>query len=287
MKGIVIMDKPLGVTSFKALGIIKKAFGTKRVGHTGTLDPDATGVLPILVGNATRAAELIVSTDKEYVTKIKLGVRTDTLDLSGTVLEEREVNVTKEDIERTVASFVGEIEQIPPMYSAISVNGQRLHTLARQGIEVERTPRPVTINEIEITDIALPYITLRVSCSKGTYIRTLADDIGEALGTLGSVATLRRTKTGVFSLSDAYTPEEIAQNPESCILPLDMCFMEYERVDLDERKSKMVKNGVPIYFNKHKNKTVRVYDNTGDFIALSHVEEIDGAYCLKLMKGFY
>lgn len=287
MKGIVIMDKPLSVTSFKALGIVKKAFGTKRVGHTGTLDPDATGVLPILVGNATRAAELIVSTDKEYVTKIKLGVKTDTLDLSGTVLEEREVNTTTEDVQRTVASFVGEIEQIPPMYSAISVNGQRLHTLARQGIEIERESRKVTIHEIEIMDISLPYITLRVSCSKGTYIRTLADDIGNALGTLGAVATLRRTKTGVFSLSDAHTPEEIAQNPEGCILPLDKCFMEYERVDLDERKSKMVKNGVPIYFNKHKGQTVRVYDNTGDFIALSRVEEIDGNYCLKMIKGFY
>ncbi|MBQ8541107.1 MAG: tRNA pseudouridine(55) synthase TruB [Clostridia bacterium] len=287
MKGIVIMDKPLSVTSFKALGIVKKAFGTKRVGHTGTLDPDATGVLPILVGNATRAAELIVSTDKEYITQIKLGVKTDTLDLSGTVIEEREVNTTAEDIQHTVAAFVGEIDQIPPMYSAISVNGQRLHTLARQGIEIERESRRVTIHEIEIVDIALPYITLRVSCSKGTYIRTLADDIGNALGTLGAVATLRRTKTGVFSLSDAHSPEEIAANPEGCILPLDECFMEYERVDLDERKSKMVKNGVPIYFNKHKGQTVRVYDNTGDFIALSRVEEIDGNYCLKMIKGFY
>ncbi len=287
MKGIVIMDKPLSVTSFKALGIIKKAFGTKRVGHTGTLDPDATGVLPILVGNATRAAELIVSTDKEYVTKIKLGVKTDTLDLSGTILEEREVHVTEEDIKSTVASFVGDIEQIPPMYSAISVNGQRLHTLARQGIEVERAPRKITVHEIEILDISLPYITLRVSCSKGTYIRTLAEDIGNALGTLGAVATLRRTKTGVFSLSDAHTPEEITENPAGCILPLDTCFMEYERVDLDERKSGMVKNGVPIYFNKHKGQTLRVYDNTGDFIALSRVEEIDGTYCLKMIKGFY
>lgn len=287
MGGIVIMDKPMGQTSFKALGLIKKAYGTKRVGHTGTLDPDATGVLPILVGNATRAAELIVSTDKEYVTTIKLGVKTDTLDLSGTVLEERSVNVTKEDIERVVHSFVGDITQIPPMYSAISVDGVRLHDLARQGIEIERKPRPVTINEIEITDITLPFVTLRVSCSKGTYIRTLADDIGEKLGTLAAVSTLRRTKTGIFDLSCAHSPEEIAANPLGCLLPLDSCFMEYERIDLNEQKSRMVKNGVPIYFNSHKGKTLRVYDNEGKFIALSKVEEIDGRLCLKMIKGFY
>ncbi len=287
MKGIVIMDKPMGITSFKALGLIKKAYGTKRVGHTGTLDPDATGVLPILVGNATRAAELIVATDKEYVTTIKLGVKTDTLDLSGNVIEERAVNVTKEDIEKAVLSFVGEIEQIPPMYSAISVDGVRLHDLARQGIEVERAARPVTINEIEIMDISIPFVTLRVSCSKGTYIRTLADDIGEKLGTLGAVSELRRTKTGVFSLSDAHTPEEIAEDPKGCILNLDTCFMEFNSVTLDAKKSKMVKNGVPIYFDKFIGETLRVYDNEGEFIALSRVEEIDGRNCLKMIKGFY
>lgn len=287
MKGIVIMDKPMGITSFKALGLVKKAYGTKRVGHTGTLDPDATGVLPILVGNATRAAELIVATNKEYLTTILLGVKTDTLDLSGNVIEERKVNVTEGLIRDTIASFVGEIEQIPPMYSAISIDGQRLHELARQGIEIERTARSVTIHEIEIVSISLPEVTLRVSCSKGTYIRTLADDIGEKLGTLACVKTLRRTKTGIFCLSHSHTPEEISENPEGCLLPLDVCFMDNERIDLDEKKSKMVKNGVPIYFNSHKNKTLRVYDNEGEFIALSRVEEIDGRYCLKMIKGFY
>ncbi|MBR5535317.1 MAG: tRNA pseudouridine(55) synthase TruB [Clostridia bacterium] len=287
MKGIVIMDKPMGITSFKALGMIKKAYGTKRVGHTGTLDPDATGVLPILVGNATRAAELIVSKDKEYVSTILLGVRTDTLDISGQVTEERDVRVTEEEIRKTVSSFIGDIEQIPPMYSALSVDGVRLHTLARQGVEIERESRPVTIYDIEIMDISLPEVTLRVSCSKGTYIRTLADDIGEKLGTLACVKTLRRTKTGVFDISKAHLPEEIAENPQDCLLPLDTCFMEYAGIDLDEKKSKMVKNGVPIYYNSHKGQTVRVYDNTGDFIALSRVEEIDGRFCLKMIKGFY
>lgn len=287
MKGVVIMDKPASVTSFKALGIVKKAYGTKRVGHTGTLDPDATGVLPVLVGNATRAAELITSADKEYVTQIRLGVRTDTLDLSGNVLEERCVCVTEGEITSAVNGFVGEIMQIPPMYSAVSVDGQRLHTLARQGIEIERKPRPVKIHEIEILDIALPEITLRISCSKGTYIRSLADDIGKALGCPAAVKTLRRTKTGMFSLSDAHTPEEIASNPEGCILPLDMCFMDYDAIVLDERMSKMVRNGVPCHYNKHKGETLRVYDFEGEFIALSKVEEIDGRFCLKMIKGFY
>ncbi len=287
MNGIVIMDKPAGVTSFKALGIVKKAFGTKRVGHTGTLDPDATGVLPILVGNATRAAELITATDKEYITTILLGVRTDTLDMSGKVLEEREVKVTEDEIRNTVATFVGNIEQIPPMYSAVSVNGQRLHALAREGIEVERQPRPVTIHEIEITDISLPRITLRVSCSKGTYIRTLADDIGEKLGTLGAVETLRRTKTGMFDLSMAYSPAEIAENPEKCLHKLSICFSEYDTLQLDEKKSKMVKNGVPIYINAKEGTTYRVYDNEGELITLSRVEKTDGRLCLKMIKGFY
>ncbi len=287
MRGIVIMDKPEGVTSFKALGLIKKAYGTKRVGHTGTLDPDATGVLPVLVGNATRAAEMIVATDKEYVTKICLGVKTDTLDMSGKIIEERPVNVTHEDIQKAVNSFVGDIEQIPPMYSAISIDGQRLHQLARQGIEVERKPRPVTVYEIEILDIDLPHITLRVSCSKGTYIRTLADDIGQSLGTLAAVETLRRTKTGIFTLENAHSPQEIAENPEGCILPLDYAFMDYQAIQLDERMSKMVKNGVPCYYNKHQGETLRVYDFQEEFIALSKVIEIDGRYCLKMIKGFY
>lgn len=287
MKGIVIMDKPASVTSFKALGIVKKAYGTKRVGHTGTLDPDATGVLPILVGNATRAAELIVSTDKEYIVCAALGVKTDTLDMSGTVIKKSNVSVTEETVRKIVEEFVGEIMQIPPMYSAISVDGVRLHKLARQGIEVEREPRPVTIHEIEILDISLPEITLRVSCSKGTYIRTLIDDIGERLGTFAAVKTLRRTKTGIFDLSHAHSPEEIAQNPTGCLLDLSCCFSEYESVSLDEKKTKMVKNGVPIYVNLNEGETYRVYGSDGDFIALSKVESIDGRLCLKMIKGFY
>lgn len=207
--------------------------------------------------------------------------------MSGTVLKTSSLTVSEATVSETVMSFVGEIMQIPPMYSAISVDGVRLHQLARQGVEIEREPRPVTIHEIEILNVALPEITLRVSCSKGTYIRTLIDDIGEKLGTYAAVKTLRRTKTGIFDLSHAHTPEEIAQNPEGCLLDLSCCFAEYEKLSLDEKKSKMVKNGVPIYVNLNKGQTYRVYDSDGDFIALSKVEEIDGRLCLKMIKGFY
>lgn len=287
MKGIVVMDKPAGITSFKALSIIKKAYGTKRVGHTGTLDPDATGVLPVLVGNATRAAELIAATDKEYITTLILGVKTDTLDMSGTILSERQVRVSPDDVYAAVGEFIGEIMQIPPMYSAISVDGVRLHSLARQGIEIERAARPVTIHQIEVLNISLPEVTLRISCSKGTYIRTLVDDIGMRLGTFAAVKTLRRTKTGIFDLAMAHSPEEIAANPEKCLSDVALCFAEYESMRLDEKKSKMVKNGVPVYINANEGQTYRVYDAEGEFIALSRAEQIDGRLCLKMIKGFY
>jgi tRNA pseudouridine55 synthase len=287
LNGIVIMDKPMGVTSFKALGMIKKAYGTKRVGHTGTLDPDATGVLPVLIGKATRAAELITASDKEYVSTILLGVRTDTLDLSGNETERRDVNVTENDILSVCRSFVGEIEQLPPMYSAISVNGMRLYDLARQGIDVEREKRSVTISSIEVENISLPEVTIRVRCSKGTYIRTLADDIGVSLGTLAAVKTLRRTATGIFTEQDAHSPEEIAQNPEKYILPIDSVFLNYKAIHLDERTSRLVKNGVSAYYSAQLGETFRVYDDKGEFIALSTVETIDNRSALHTVKGFY
>lgn len=288
MNGVIIMDKPKGVTSFKALGIVKRALGTKKVGHTGTLDPDATGVLPILVGKATKAAELLSAADKEYEAKIKLGVRTDTLDLSGTVLEEREVKVSENDIINVIKSFEGDIMQLPPMYSAVSVGGRRLYDLARSGEEVERTERKVNIRSIEVTDISLPYVTFNVSCSKGTYIRTLADDIGEKLSTLAAVAELRRTRCGVFTLENAHTPEEIEKGAMDCMLPIDTLFEKYSRLDLDGRMSTLIKNGVPAYVSGQKDgEVLRLYDNEGEFIAIAKVSPTDGRPSLKIIKGFY
>ncbi len=288
MNGVIIMDKPKGVTSFKALGIVKRALGTKKVGHTGTLDPDATGVLPILVGKATKAAELLSAADKEYEARIKLGVKTDTLDLSGTVLEKREVKVSENDIITVIKSFEGDIMQLPPMYSAVSVGGRRLYDLARSGEEVERTARKVNIRSIEVTDISLPYVTFNVSCSKGTYIRTLADDIGEKLSTLAAVAELRRTRCGVFTLKNAHPPEEIEKGAQECMLPIDTLFEKYSRLDLDGRMSVLIKNGVPAYVSGQKDgEVLRLYDNEGEFIALAKVSSTDGRPSLKIIKGFY
>lgn len=287
MNGIVIMDKPASVTSFKALGMIKRAYGTKRVGHTGTLDPDATGVLPVLVGKATRAAEIISASDKEYVAGIRLGVRTDTLDLSGSIVEQRAVNVTQEEIFSACRAFVGDIEQLPPMYSAIMIGGERLYDLARRGVEVEREKRSVKIYSIVVESISLPDVTIRVHCSKGTYIRSLADDIGASLGTLAAVKTLRRTACGIFKESDAHSPEEIAASPEKYLMGIDTVFSDYEAVRLDERTSRLIKNGVPAYFEGTLGETLRVYDQNGEFIALSRVESLDGRSALRTIKGFY
>lgn len=287
MNGIVILDKPMGMTSFKALGAVKRAYNTKKVGHTGTLDPDATGVLPALIGTATRCASLLEGFDKRYTAKVLLGVRTDTLDLSGKVLETKDVNVTEGDVEDAARRFVGEIEQVPPMYSAVSVGGRRLYDLAREGLEVAREKRRVNIYSIDILDISLPEITLDVRCSKGTYIRTLASDIGEALSCGGTVSSLRRTEAGIFTINDSHTPEEIEKEPEKYLLPTDSVFKDYEKIRLDARRAKMVKNGVPIYYGAKEGATYRIYDENGEFIALSKAETIETKMCLKMIKGFY
>lgn len=291
--GIIILNKPVGGSSHKCVSIARKALNMKKVGHTGTLDPEASGVLPILVGSATKAADFLISEDKRYDATILLGTKTDTLDMAGTVIEKNAVNVTEEDIKRVVSSFVGEIEQIPPMYSAIQVNGERLYNLARQGIDVERKARKITIYSIEITEIALPYIKISVHCSKGTYIRTLAADIGDALGCGGSISELCRTASGDFCIENSITPDELLAlgekgEAEKAIIPLDTVFKNYEAIYLDKKRADRVKNGVPIYFRGKKQGDIfRIYDENGCFIALSASDISDGRECLRLIKGFY
>ncbi len=224
---------------------------------------------------------------KEYIARVRLGVKTDTDDLSGQIVAQAPVSVSESELLKAAESFVGEIEQIPPMYSAVSIGGQRLYDLARKGIEAERAPRRVTVYSIEITDIALPEFSMRVSCSKGTYIRTLAADIASSLNTFGALRALRRTRCGVFSLQDAHSPEEIAANPLLYLRPADSLFSDFSSVKLDERMSRLVKNGVPAYFDGNEGETLRVYDNTDEFIALSQVCEIDSRLCLKSIKTFY
>lgn len=291
--GIIILNKPVGVSSHRCVGMVRKALNMKKVGHTGTLDPEACGVLPILAGPATRASDFLTMEDKRYRATILLGTKTDTLDMAGEVIEQNPVNVTEEEIRATIESFVGNIQQIPPMYSAIQVNGQRLYNLARQGIEVERKARDITIFSIDIEKIELPYVKIAVHCSKGTYIRTLASDIGDALGCGGCISELERTASGPFTLDSAITPEELATlaengQAEKALLPLDSFFKNYEAIYLDKKRADRVKNGVPIYYKgKTQGETYRVYDENGIFIALSKADIEDGRECLKLIKGFY
>ncbi len=291
--GIIIINKPKGGSSHKCVGAVRKAMNMKKVGHTGTLDPEASGVLPVLIGTATRAAEFLTAEDKKYRATILLGTKTDTLDMAGTVIEENPVSVTEDEVFEVIASFVGNISQIPPMYSAIQVNGQRLYHLARQGIDIEREARNVTIFSIDVVDISLPYVTINVHCSKGTYIRTLASDIGDRLGCGACISDLCRTASGIYSIENAITPEDLLKlseegRAEEVIIPVDTAFSQYKAIHLDKKKADRVKNGVPIYYKgKKQGNFYRVYDENGIFIALSQADMVDGRECLKLIKGFY
>jgi tRNA pseudouridine55 synthase len=209
VNGFLVIDKPAGITSHDVVDRVRRILGIRKVGHLGTLDPLGVGVLVLAVGKATKAVRHFVDDDKEYTTTVRLGVITDTQDLDGTVVEQREVHVTVEEFQRVLDRFRGDIEQIPPMVSAKKVGGKRLYKLHRQGIEVERQPKPVRIYEIDLQDFSPPEATFHVRCSKGTYIRTLCADIGEVLGCGGAMAWLRRTKSGFFSIGDAVKLEAL------------------------------------------------------------------------------
>lgn len=289
MNGIIIVDKPQGKTSHDIVYAIRRITGIKKVGHTGTLDPMATGVLPICIGNATKVSDMLTLSDKAYTAEFVLGKTTDTLDAEGEVLTETEVNVTEDEIRAAVMSFVGEIEQIPPMYSAIKQNGKKLYELARQGIEVERKPRKVTINSIDILEINGKTVTIDVSCSKGTYIRTLCADIGERLGTGAYMTKLRRTKTGIFDISESHTLEELGTlksktgTLKNVLIPIDNIFEEYPEIILNEKQKKSVTNGVRMTYKGKENQSYRVYDENKNFLCISKI--IDGK--LTLEKSFW
>lgn len=291
--GVLIINKPTGMSSHRVVSLARKALNMKKIGHTGTLDPAAEGVLPLLLGNATKASEFITAEDKTYRAVILLGTTTDTLDMTGTVTSEKEVNVSISNIEKAIEAFTGRIDQTPPMYSAIQLHGQRLYTLARQGIEVERKPRKVTVYSIKILNVCLPRIEIEVCCSKGTYIRTLAADIGDFLGCGGCIDSLTRTRCGDFDISDSVTPEKMdillkSGEISNYIIPTDHLFPDYTAVYLDKKKSDRVKNGVPIYYKgREQGDILRLYDENRHFIALSVVSESDGRDCLKMIKGFY
>ena len=246
--GIIIIDKPRDWTSMDVCAKLRGIFHEKRVGHAGTLDPMATGVLPVFIGRATRAVEFASESEKEYLAEIKLGVVTNTQDTTGEILEKRPVSVTREELEGALAHFRGNILQIPPMYSAIKRDGKKLYELARAGKEVERPPRPVTIHALEAGEQTGPdTYTLRVRCSKGTYVRTLCHDIGRALGCGGCMSALRRTGAAGFTLADAVTLEAVqaAPDPAALLRPVDGCFRGYDAVEITGRALSRARNGNP------------------------------------------
>ena len=294
--GIINIYKEKGFTSFDVVAKSRGIFKQKKIGHTGTLDPDAEGVLPVCFGKATKVCDLLTEKNKEYRAVMLLGKVTDTQDISGTVLEEHEVNVSEEVVKEAVMSFLGDIMQVPPMYSALKVNGQKLCDLAREGITVERKARPVTIHELEILDMDLPRVTMRVKCSKGTYIRTLCEDIGAKLGCGACMESLLRTKVSEFLIEDAiklselemlvkkYTegiaPAEWNTGLFPFVRSVDSVFLKYPMVVVSKENNKLLYNGNRLVSAMLKDEQpecrmqpVRIYDEEGHFIGIYEYDE--------------
>ncbi|MDD6692088.1 MAG: tRNA pseudouridine(55) synthase TruB [Lachnospiraceae bacterium] len=306
--GMITIRKEPGFTSSDVVAKMRGILHMKKIGHTGTLDPAAEGVLPVCLGSATKLAELIGDRDKEYVAVLRLGVTTDTQDMTGTVIkraeEEQVRKITREDVERTAEQFTGRISQVPPMYSAIWQNGTRLYELARRGEVVERAPRTITIHELEIQQAALPLVTMRVVCSKGTYIRTLCEDMGNALGVGGAMEHLLRTRVGQFKLEDAITLgqlQDLADNaPEKIknhVLPIDSFFADAPKVIVSEEAFPYLNNGNPLSFAnidakksddprvlmKRAGTPIRVYSHDGTFYGIyTFSKQRDRMVCEKM-----
>ena len=298
--GLVLLDKPEGYTSFKAAAVLRRIYGTKRVGHTGTLDPMATGALPVLIGRATRLCSFVALSDKEYIADIRLGITTDTLDITGRVLTECVPDVSDERLLDAVAHFKGEYDQIPPMFSALKVGGKKLYELARDGKEVERKPRHVQIYRIRILQIDLPRVRMEVTCSKGTYIRTLCHDIGEKLGCGGCMESLLRTRVERFGVAESLRISEVEQlmdegTLQEHMIKVDEMFPDYQKVYLTPEASAAVRNGNSfrlgdvIWISElsgfQNAERVRVYDEERNFIAVYEFEKENQLF--KIVKMFF
>ena len=273
MNGIVIVDKPQGWTSQDVTARLRRVFNTRRIGHGGTLDPMATGVLPVFVDRATRGVEFFEHAEKIYEATLRLGLTTDTEDVTGTVLAQRDVGISEEEFLGILPQFRGKIQQIPPMYSALKVNGQKLCDLARKGKEVERQPREIEIFQLECLEFNGDTARLRVHCSKGTYIRTLCKDIGEALGCGGCMAALRRVQAGEYTIDEAVPLEELLESaaPEKYLRPVDTMFRNYPAVTLTANQEKRCRNGGAFTLNLPDG-TYRAYAQSGEFLMLAKVE---------------
>ena len=287
MNGIILIDKPQGWTSHDVVGKLRGILHERRIGHSGTLDPLATGLLVVFIGRATRAAEFAEADRKEYVAGLRLGMTTDTQDITGRIIS-KETDIPDEpEVRIAIERFRGELEQIPPMYSAVKIGGKKLYELARKGESIERKPRHITIFGLEITGRSDNDYILDVVCSKGTYIRTLCHDIGAALGCGGCMSSLRRTKSGVFSVDNAYTIAEIQEaadrgEEEKLLLPIDTLFAGYTKLSVDADSEKKLKNGCIINTSSPDGR-FRVYSEDGEFLLLGDVK--DGV--MKTVKNFF
>ena len=284
MNGIVIIDKPEGWTSQDVVSKLRGVFKTRRIGHGGTLDPMATGVLPVFVGRATRGVEFFERAEKTYEAVLRLGISTDTEDITGTVLEEKEVSVTESAFLSVLDGFRGQIQQIPPMYSAIKINGQKLCDLARKGREVERKPRTITIHRLDCLEFSGSTARLLVHCSKGTYIRTLCKDIGAALGSGGCMESLRRVSAGEYTIENSVPLAQVvaSEHPEQFLLSVDSMFRNYPAITLTEKQEKRCRNGNSFSIAL-ENGTYRAYSQAGEFLMLAKAE--DGI--LSTVKSFF
>ena len=287
--GIINVHKEAGFTSHDVVAKLRGILKQKKIGHTGTLDPDATGVLPVCLGNGTKLCDMLTDKSKEYETVMLLGIATDTEDISGTVIDEKEINVTEKQVKEAIESFTGEYSQIPPMYSALKVNGQKLCDLARKGVVIERTPRPVVIHEIEILEMKLPRVRMRIHCSKGTYIRSLCRDIGDKLGCGACMEELKRTRVGIFETDNSYTLNQIEKlvnegRIEEIITGTEYMF-DYPKLVLREQDDYLVKNG-NMFRSKEYPKIedlCKVYLSNGILAGIYGYDEESGFYKPKKM----
>jgi tRNA pseudouridine55 synthase len=278
----VVLDKANGLSSNAALQEVKRLYEANKAGHAGSLDPLATGVLPVCLGEATKVSQFLLDSDKRYRTRIKLGIRTDTGDSEGSIIERNEgISVSRKAIERALTKFKGEVEQVPPMHSAIKMNGVPLYKLARKGITVEREPRLVTLYQICLVEFVNSELELEISCSKGTYIRTIADDLGQELGCGAHVIELRRTQAGVFTEKDSISAEELALEKENkgldkidqFLIPMDRAIQDLPEVNLPSITASHVKNGQAVLV-RHlpKNGLVRMYEDE-QFIGIGSIDD--------------
>ena len=286
INGIIVINKEKGFTSHDVVAKMRRILGTRKIGHTGTLDPEATGVLPVCIGKATKVCDMILNSDKEYIAELKFGITTDTQDIFGNVLSEKRVSLGKDEIESAVMSFVGEIEQIPPMYSAVKVGGKKLYEYARKGVEIERAARKVTIKKIDILKIGSDTAQIKVLCTKGTYIRTLCGDIGEKLSCGACMTSLVRTKSAGFDIENAITLAQLENDGyEKHLIKTDFVFNSLPSFVADWETKKRLMNGAKTTVSKNVGR-YRVYDENGIFICVGNVAKHNGRNVITSEKLF-